>query len=634
MTLSKQLLGLIALLFLMIFGLNFIISVYNIKNYLQTDSEIHAQDTATSLGLSLSRYISDPKDPILETMAKAIFDRGNYREIKLLGADGNAFFALNQHNSTPSVPSWFRQLLPLTAATAESEINDGWSIGGVIQVSTSPDYAYFKLFQQARDALIFSLVAFAVSVALLFWVLRFILLPLKRINNQALAIAGGDFDIIEPLPWTTEVRNVAKSMNAMSRKIAVVVKNLNAKLEALGRKLHQDPVTGLEQKNSFETAVKKLYMENINAFVFLVKLDGLASISKELDSQAIEQLFQDCAAQIKQAVAKISVEEIRLYHFFGAEFAVLAKGLDIIKAEQMAKSLSLAMAQLGHQYHKPDIAHIGVTAYNAMSTPADTLAAAAEAFEQAKLIGANSYYIRVSEERAKTTADWKTLVFDVIESRSYQLNLVAPTLSFSHDGILMADAFMQISGPAGTSVPVGTFIAVAEKFEKIIELDKAVIENVLTLLENHPDGRSIAVNVSVRTIKSVEFRSWLAHRLAQASTLSARLVFGFSCYAVAKEQGLFKEFIGFVHGLGAKVMLKRFETITLSIEAAKNLKPDYLRIARGLGNGVSQDQAKQAFVENMKEAGELLDIGILAENIYSDEDFKFIKAIGIAGASR
>lgn len=634
MTLSKQLLALIAALFLMIFGLNFVISVNNLRNYLQTESEIHAQDTATSLGLSLSPYIADQQDPILETLAKAIFDRGYYKEIKLLNVEGKVLFSFGQAPGASTVPAWFKQLLPLTAAAAESEINDGWSIGGVIEVSTSPEYAYLKLFQQARDAFIYSLLAFALSVGLLFWVLRYILLPLKRINQLALKIGGGDFEVIEPLPWTTEVRNVAKSMNAMSRKIANVIKNLNARLEALGKKLHQDAVTGLGQKNSFETAVKKLFMENVNAFVFLVKLDGLASISKELDDQAIDQLFQDCAALMKQAVSTVNADDITLYHFFGAEFAALAKGLDIIKAEQMAKALSLAMAQLGHQYHKPDIAHIGVTAFNPLSTPADTLAAAAEAYEQAKLIGANSYYIRVSDERAKTTADWKALVFDVIESQRYRLNLVSPTLSFSYDSILMADAFMQISDATGNSVPVGTFIAVAEKFEKIIDLDKAVIDNVLTLLASHDDGRAIAVNVSVRTIKSVEFRNWLVHRLAQAPLLSGRLMFGFSCYSVAKELSLFKEFINFVHSLGAKVLLKRFETLSMSIETAKDLKPDYIRIARGLGNGVSHDQAKQAFVENMKEAGELLDIGILAENIYSDDDFKFIKAIGIAGASR
>jgi len=47
MTLSKQLMLLISLMFLAIFALNFYISINNIKSYLQVESEITAQDTAT-----------------------------------------------------------------------------------------------------------------------------------------------------------------------------------------------------------------------------------------------------------------------------------------------------------------------------------------------------------------------------------------------------------------------------------------------------------------------------------------------------------------------------------------------------------------------------------------------------------
>ena len=83
MSLSKQLLILISLLFLIVFSASFVISMGSIRDYLEVESEIHMQDTATSLGLSLSPHMEDENDPILQTMMNAIFDMGYYREICL-----------------------------------------------------------------------------------------------------------------------------------------------------------------------------------------------------------------------------------------------------------------------------------------------------------------------------------------------------------------------------------------------------------------------------------------------------------------------------------------------------------------------------------------------------------------------
>ena len=58
MSLLKQLFILIAVIFLAIFTVNFITSVNNTRSYLEIEAEIHAQDTATSLGLSLSPHMT------------------------------------------------------------------------------------------------------------------------------------------------------------------------------------------------------------------------------------------------------------------------------------------------------------------------------------------------------------------------------------------------------------------------------------------------------------------------------------------------------------------------------------------------------------------------------------------------
>ena len=87
MSLSKQLYIIIAFIFFIIFSGNFIISVTNMKEYLELESSTKAQDTATSLGMSLRPLIKDKEDPEIESIIKVISNSGFYKEIRLEDVD-------------------------------------------------------------------------------------------------------------------------------------------------------------------------------------------------------------------------------------------------------------------------------------------------------------------------------------------------------------------------------------------------------------------------------------------------------------------------------------------------------------------------------------------------------------------
>ena len=89
MSLSKQLSLLMSLIFFIIFSASLLLSIGNIKNYLEVESQFHVQNTATSLGLSLSPHMVDEQDPIIETMMTAIFDTGYYQDMLLVNIEGN-----------------------------------------------------------------------------------------------------------------------------------------------------------------------------------------------------------------------------------------------------------------------------------------------------------------------------------------------------------------------------------------------------------------------------------------------------------------------------------------------------------------------------------------------------------------
>ena len=634
MSLSKQLLILISTLFLMIFCVNFVLSVNNMRSYLEGEAEIHAQDTATSLGLSLSPHMNKTADPVIETTVRAIFDRGYYQEIKLVDVENEVLIALSNNTAVEGVPDWFIEYFPMHAAFAESEISSGWAISGVIFVRVNAGYAYLKLFEQVKHSFYLSLAAFIVSIILLHIVLRITLSSLRRMDRLALDISTGHFETIEPLPWTTEVSNVANSMNIMSRKIGKVITNLNLRLTDISKRLHQDDLTGLYKKSSFETDMKHLLATNRDAFIFTIKIDGLNSLVKEFDRGAIDTFLKEFAQILKLTSQQHGEKNVSAYRFFGSEFALLIKNTNVNQVEQIAKQLSADFVKAGKIYRRADIAHMGIVPFNPVGSIEGLLLAANEAYEQAQIIGENGYYIRLNENDAKDMAEWKSLVFNSVDNHTYSTHFVDPIESFKTGDVLMKEAFLKVLDKNGQPVSTGTFVSIAEKFAKVVELDKGVVLNVIEKIKIDSIHHAVAINLSTRTIKNSGFRSWLAGILKQNQAISQRLVFSLSAYAVAKEVVVHKEFIDFIHRLGAKVMIKRFETRSLSPEDTKYLKPDYIRLCRDLGKGVAVEEEKSVFVETIQEIAELLEISILAENVHVEEDFNRLSDIGIVGTSR
>eukprot|EP01029_Cantina_marsupialis_P005002 TRINITY_DN15322_c2_g1_i1.p2 TRINITY_DN15322_c2_g1~~TRINITY_DN15322_c2_g1_i1.p2 ORF type:complete len:176 (+),score=34.78 TRINITY_DN15322_c2_g1_i1:706-1233(+) len=122
MSLSKQLYLIIAFIFFIIFSGNFFISVKNMKEYLEIEASTKAQDTATSLGMSLRPLIKDKSDPEIESIIRAISNSGFYKEIRLEDAD----FTISE-----------KQLIE--ASTDLDELN--WNI---TKISVDPKYGFVE----------------------------------------------------------------------------------------------------------------------------------------------------------------------------------------------------------------------------------------------------------------------------------------------------------------------------------------------------------------------------------------------------------------------------------------------------------------------------------------------------------
>lgn len=736
MSLSKQLYIIIAFIFLVIFTGNFIISVQNAKEYLEVEASTKAQDTATSLGMSLKGLMKNKNDAEIQSIINAIANRGFYKEIRLedtlftinksqlikhannktldnswqisdvsvdksfgtiesnsddlelmqeLEALENnqefnfepkqsstykfipnknlqkknikiSFKATKEDKTINSfaiiymdktiakvtrdekfdyVPQWFINAISIDLKEMKSDISNGWKTTATIYVSANAGDAYAKLYEQAKGSLIYSALAFIISMILLFIFVQYLLKPLKTIEKLAQSIAIGNFKTIDKLPWTTEIKNVAISMNEMSRKIESVISKLNKNLENLTQKLSKDELTGLNLKQTFETDMKKMFISKSNGYIFTIKIDKLGEFANQHTNEEVNKFIKKFASILKECKACKEIN-ISAYRFYGSEFALITDGINYEQAQELTATIKREFENLAKEIGKDEIAHIGATPFNPIGTTDQMLHAANEAYEKAKLIGPNEAFIRDSDDLVRDMKAWRTLVFDIIKNQRFEISYIgdAKVLNSQNNELVMQEAFTKAYDLDNKDIPIGTFVSIAEQYEKIVDFDKAVISKVISDIRLENIKHSISINLSLDSIDDLNFILWLRETLNKHKDIASQLVFSLTAYAVTKDIEKFKNFVTIIHELNAKVIIKRFESKFIPLDDIKNLDLDYIRLAREYTNNVKDDSSKQSFIEAMVELTHLLNIKLFAENVKDEKDFEKIKELNVYAASR
>ncbi len=634
MSLSKQMVLILSIMFLLIFSINILLSVKNSRDYLQGEANIQAQNTAVSLGLSLAPHMQNEQDPVLETMIQAVFDRSYFHKISLKNNQQKTLVEVNNALNPYITPQWFVDLVPIKLDSAVHEISHQWKIAGTLTVTLHPGYAYQRLYQLAKNTLYYSALTFLIAVMLMLLTVRLTFKSLKNLEKLAENMANSQFTTVKKLPLTTEVRTLTLIMNSMSAKISQTIQNLNKRMNEIGEKLHKDDLTGLYKYSVFETDIKKLYAEKHNAFLIKLKVDCLTVLAKEHNSKQVDNFLQKLAEMLLAESLQHGPKKVRVYRFYGGEFALLVKKIQLNALHDLAEKLRSELIQLGKQYQIIDVAHMGIAPFNALINTDKLLEAADEAYEQAQRIGVNSYAVKMDVRQSRDVESWKKMIFDCIDHRRYQIQYDKSINHIKNNTLLMEEALIVVKDDNNHSLPMATFFSIAEKFAKIVELEKHLLEIIIELVQQHHVDHMIAVNLSTRTVKNKAFHDWLERKLKHSPAYSKQIVFCVTAYAVAKDMESYQNFIQFAHKLGAKVMIKRFETQSMSIKMCRNLQPDYIRLSIELARDIANDEHKQICVGTLVETGSILNMSVFAESVGSDEDLETLKMIGINGYHR
>jgi diguanylate cyclase (GGDEF)-like protein len=303
MTLIKKMALGVLIILLMIFIGNFLITMNNARNFFIQQIESNAQDTATSLGLSLSQSLISHDLATMNSMVQAVFDRGYFSFIQVKNIKGTVLITKKLLSQESSVPRWFIQLIRWPSTERSSLVMDGWMQAGVVSVISDPGYVYVSLWRNAVE-MVKAYVLFAlIALLLIYGFIQILLRPLKRVTAQALAISEHEFPIETHIPKTLELKQVTLAMNQMVIKIKSLFQDQLQQAELLRVQVYQDPLTGLSNRRYFLQQLSAI-LDNeddfIPGYVLMIVIDGLDELNQDQGYQQGDHLVLTVAQMCKK----------------------------------------------------------------------------------------------------------------------------------------------------------------------------------------------------------------------------------------------------------------------------------------------------------------------------------------------
>lgn len=638
MRLSRQLLLIIFLIFLVVFAGTLAISVNNTRVYLSEQMQSHAQDTATSLSLSLAPAMARRDWALVNSMVDAIFDRGYYRELTIVSLDGKPLLERRLPVVIEDVPQWFVRLVPLETPTGEALITTGWRQAGTLLVRSHPGYVYRELWRSSVATFWWFLGCGVGAMLLVAAILRLALAPLRAIEQQALAIGNREFPILERIPWTRELRQVVLAMNKMSAKVKQILGAQVELTEKMREEAYRDPVTGLANRRHFDSRVAYLLAspdEFPHGALLLLELANFRAYNAQHGFEAGDELLRQAGRLLEQACQDARTHLVA--RLGGADFAILAAVESADEADALAENICRALAQLSLQglADTPCAGHLGLALFDAGQTASELFAEADMALRAAQGKGPNAWhaYRRAALEKREVhgATRWQDILRQAIDGGGIAL-YSQPVVSCGGGEILHHEIFARLGHDDDRMLPAGVFMPMAERLGLAGTLDRLIVAAVLARLRaDGAMGGMLSLNISPTSVHDPAFADWLYGLLRPSPELAGRLIFESSEYGCAARPEALHRFVDGLRAVGSRFCLDHFGAGFASFGYLRDLKLDYIKLDGSCSRRVDQNKDNQFFVRALAEIAHGLEIQVIAEAVEDQQECDALKALRIDG---
>ncbi len=601
MSLTRRLQLFLALLLMLALATNLWLQLQRTRDFLGVQLQSHAQDTATSLALSLAPALAAHDNVTAERMIDAVFDRGYFRQILWLDVNGETVLTRDGSSAPAQVPDWFSQALPIDAPQVEALLSSGWNQQGKLLIESHTGYAQLSLWRSFVDLLLGSVIALVALGVLVVYTVQRALAPLHRMADAAHQFVSRRAPMQLPTAVVSELQPLALALGQMSEQVAAQFAAQAGQLQGLQQQLQHDAVTQLPNRLALLDRLSELEHAHQPAVLIALRLNNLASVNAERGYTGTNAALQALTQHLRQQTA------LSWFRLSGSEFLALtteehAPGLHAPAWLNLPAPWQAAAVQL---------------AVHADSQPGGVLARLDAALNEAQQRQLNWWPLATAETLPAEA--WRQRLQQAIANPAFRF-LPAQIESLTARSQTAVEWLARLPQAQGETLTAGQLLAQARR----LGMETALEGALLTSLAAQPkDARVWHVNISAKALTEPGLRqqlSGLAHGQKLSLELSENDALAMTDL-VDQLRPLRAEGIGF--GLDQVALSAGLLTVL------PRWRPDYLKLGLGLA-GAGPDSA---LIGSLTRLAQALDIAVLVP-VAAEESADAWRKAGVDGLMR
>lgn len=631
MSLSKQMILFIASMLVIVLLGTFLLNLNNTRSFLEAQLQSHAQDTATSLGLSLSS-VADPSDPSsMETMINAVFDRGYYAHITLIDVEDNLLYERIATQKIDGIPDWFIDFISISAPEANALIQSGWMPVGSLTVQSHPGYAYIELWKTAINLLTWFSLAALIAIGLAVYALRVMLSPLKKMEKQAEAIVRKEYLLQDNLPTTIEFRSVVSAMNAMVHKMKEVFERDAQHAEKLQKMAYQDTVTGLSNRQHFEMNIDALldpHAEASPGVVYLLRIEGLKELNDHFGYLIGDKLVKHLADALH---AELFNEKALYARLNGTELIAVLPSVSGDAVKEAAASVQTHLNDILSTLKVTD-SPIKLSAalidYQPGEQRGQLLSRLDFAITEAHHVSdTHCFYYQDKADQSEASSPWTDILHSAIENQRFLLyqQSAYDAQRQIHDQELL----IRLKDTDGNIHSAGYFMPAVTQLNLMEKIDRMVIELALQHLQKRPpnDQSCLAINLTDSIVEQANFQAWLIQQLKTVNP--NHLAFEMTETLINNNKAQAWPLVQTLKQLSFTFGIDHFGSHFTQMHYLQELRPNYIKLDASFSKAIEQDGQTRDYVSSLCEMCQSLDIQVIAMSVENEAQISAFRELGI-----
>lgn len=192
-----------------------------------------------------------------------------------------------------------------------------------------------------------------------------------------------------------------------------------------------------------------------------------------------------------------------------------------------------------------------------------------------------------------------------------------------------AEVLIRLPYRGGIALP-GHFIAIAEKYHLISEIDLWVLNKTVSFLRENPNEfEQLSINVSGETICKPSFLDYVHNLFVSEKGIAKKLCFEITETSTISNIESMKVFINTLKPFGCEFALDDFGTGLASYAYLKQLSFDYLKVDGMFIKDVGVNESDKVMVEAIIKVAHSLDMQVVAEFVESESISQILQDINI-----